>query len=136
MTQAVLDKQLIVTVNNQIGTLAEITKLVAASGINLVAVCAYGVDNKGFVMFVSENNPQAKALLESKHYDVREEEVILISLDNKPGTLQSITEKIAGVGIDVTLIYGSVDKKGKTSRIVVIAEDNQAVLMALKTKTA
>jgi hypothetical protein len=135
MTHAILDKQLIITVNNQIGTLAEITKLLAASGINLVAICAYGVDNKGFVMFVSEDNHQAKALLESKHYDVREEEVLLLSLDNKPGTLQSITEKIAGVGIDVTLIYGSVDKKGKTSRIVVISEDNQAVLMALKTKT-
>lgn len=136
MIQAVLDKQLIITVNNQIGTLAEITKLVAGSGINMVAICAYGVDNKGFVMFVSENNRQAKALLESKHYDVREEEAILLSLDNKPGTLQSVTEKIADVGIDVNLIYGSVDKKAKTSRIVLISEDNQAVLMALKAKVA
>lgn len=132
MVGAVLDKQLMVTVENQMGTLAEITKLVSSSGINLIAVCAYGVDNKGFVMFVSDNNTQAKRILTSKHYDVREEEVVLLSVDNKPGTLQSVTEKISEVGIDVTLIYGSVDKKSKTSRIVLIAEDNQAVLMALK----
>ena len=132
MTNAALDKQLVITVNNQVGTLAEITSVVASSGINLIAICAYAVDNRGVIMFVSDNNDLAKKLLQAKKYDIREEDVVVISLDNKPGALQSITEKISRAGIDLNLMYGSVDKAGKTSRVVFISENNNAVLTVLK----
>ncbi len=132
MVNAVLEKQLMISVDNEVGTLAEVSNVVASSGINLIALCAYAVDNKGVIMFVSDNNNQAKRLLKGKKYNVREEDVILISLSNKPGTLQEVTQQIADIGIDLTLVYGSVDKDGKTTRIVVITEDNEAVLIALK----
>ncbi len=132
MVKAALDKQLVITVDNKVGTLAEVTNVISASGINLVAICAYGVDNKGVIMFVSDNNNQAKKLLKAKKYDVREEEVILTTLDNKPGALQAIADRIADAGIDLNLIYGSVDKSGKTSRVVIIAEDNNGVMAIMK----
>ena len=132
MVSAKLSKQLIITVNNKVGTLAEITGVISSSGINLIAVCAYAVDNTGFIMFVSEDNKQAKELLEAKGYNIREEEVILVSLPNKAGVLQSITQKIAEAGIDLTLIYGSVDEKGKSPRLVLISENNKAVLTIIK----
>ena len=131
MSNAIKEKQLMITVDNRVGTLAEITATIAASGINLLALCAYAVDNKGVIMFVSDNNNEAKKLLKSKRYDVREEEVIVVSLSNKPGALQNISKKIADVGIDLNLAYGSVDQNGKTSRMVLITEDNDSVLMAL-----
>lgn len=133
MANAVLGKQLIITVDNKVGTLAEVSSVISSSGINLVAVCAYAVDNKGFIMFVSEDNNKAKELLKARKYNVREEEAILVSLENKPGALQAVTRRIAAAGIDITLIYGSVEKKGITSRLVLISEDNQAVLTAIKT---
>ena len=132
MTNAALDKQLVITVNNQVGTLAQISSVIASSGINLIAICAYAVDNRGVIMFVSDNNDLAKKLLQAKKYDIREEDVVVISLDNKPGALQLITEKISRAGIDLNLMYGSVDKAGKTSRVVFIAENNNAVLTVLK----
>lgn len=128
MGNAILDKQLVITAGNKVGTLAEVTNVVSSSGINLVAICAYGVDNKGVIMFVSDNNNQAKKLLKAKKYDVREEEVILTTLDNKPGALQAIAKKISAAGIDLNLIYGSVDKSGKTSRVVIISEDNNGIM--------
>ena len=132
MMNVALDQQLMVTVDNQVGTLSELTSVLASSGINLIAICAYAVDNKGVIMFVSDNHRQAQKLLKAKRYDVREEEVVLLSVDNKPGALQDVTEKIAAAGIDLTLLYGSVDKAGKTSRVVLVAEENQAVLAAIK----
>ena len=132
MTHADIDSQLLVTIDNNVGTLAELTNVIASSGINLIAMCAYAVDNKGVIMFVSDNNKQAQKLLKAKKYEVREEEVVLISVDNKPGALQSVTGKISMAGIDLTLLYGSVDKAGKTSRVVLVSEDNKAVLTAIK----
>ncbi|MCX5681532.1 MAG: hypothetical protein NT079_04555 [Candidatus Omnitrophica bacterium] len=133
MTDVILGTQLMITVSNKVGTLAEISSTVSSSGINVIGICAYAVDNNGFIMFVTEDNKKAKKLLESKKYDVREEEVILLTLDNKPGMLQSITQRIADCGIDLTLAYGSVERKGKKSLVILVAEDNNAVLAAIKT---
>lgn len=132
MISAVLDKQLMVTVDNKVGALAEITNVVSSSGINLIAVCAYTIDRKGFIIFVSENNKKARKLLEANKYNVREEEIVLVSLGNKPGALQSLSKAIAAAGIDVALLYGSVGKQNKSARLVVASEDNQGVLSVIR----
>ena len=134
MIRAEMSKQLVITVDNRVGTLAEVTRAVSASGINLIALCAYAVDNKGVIMFVSEDNDKALKILKAKKYDLREEPVVLVTIDNKPGTLQSLTEKIAAAGIDITLIYASVAKGDSASRFVLISEDNRLVLATLKLK--
>ena len=84
-------------------------------------------------MFVTEDNKKAEKLLKEKKYDIREEEIVLVTIDNKPGALHAVTQRIADVGIDVTLVYGSVERKGKKSQVVIISENNNAVLAAIKT---
>ena len=132
MIKAELSHQLMITVNNKVGTLAEITQVVASSGINVVAVCAYAIDNQGFINFVADNNKSARKLLEDHGYNVREEEVVLLSLGNKPGALQSVCEKVAEAGIDLVLIYGSVEQGQKTSRIVLVSENIEEVLAVIR----
>jgi len=131
MKKAIAYKQIILTVHNEVGALAEISKILSKAGINLLAICGYAVDNKGIIMFVSQDHDKAKKLLKTKNYDVREEDVVLLTVDNKTGALQSIVERIAQGGIDLTLIYGSAEKKGKTSSIVLVAEDNDMVLQMI-----
>ena len=132
MVQATLDKQLMVMAKNTIGSLAEMTHIISSSGINLVAICAYAVDKMVAVMFVTEDNNAAKTLLEEKGYKVQEEEVVLLSVENKPGALQAVTDKIAETGIDLSLVYGSVDKEAKKSRIVIISKNNLDIMMVVK----
>ncbi len=132
MIKATVSKQLIVSVDNRVGALAEASRIVAESGINLVAVCAYVVGTKGFIAFVTEDNKKAASILKSKKYDVREEEIILASIDNKPGTLELITEKIASAGVDLTLLYGSAEEKGKSTKLVIVSENNKVALAAIQ----
>ena len=134
MIHAELDRQLMIMVNNSVGSLAEVTSVVSASGINLVAMCAYEVGNKVAVMFVTEDNNAAKKLLEKQGFHVQEEEVILLSIANKPGALQTVMDKIAEAGINLRLIYGSVEKDGPMSRIMLIADNNLDVMMIIKTE--
>ena len=143
MISAVFDKQLMISVNNKVGTLADVTSIISSSGINLIAICAYAIEDmvaicayavnqKVALMFVTEDNNEARKILEDQGYQVREEEVILLSVENKPGALQAVTDKIAEAGIDLTLIYGSAEKEGKFSRIVLISRDNMEVMMVIK----
>jgi hypothetical protein len=134
MIKATLDRQLMVFTSNQIGSLAEITSIISSSGINLVAICAYAIQDKVAIMLVTEDNNAARKLLESQDCKVQEEEVVLLTLDNKPGALQAVTERIAQSGIDLKLIYGSSDPTAQLCRIVLISENNLDVMMIIKTE--
>jgi len=133
MIDVELGKQLLIKVDNNVGTLAEVSSIISSSGINFLAICAYAVDNNGMIMFVCNNHKRAVKILKEKKYNVREEEIVMFTLDNKPGALLSVTQRISECKIDLTLLYGSVEQKGKKSRIVLVSEDNNAVIAAIKT---
>ena len=134
MIKAELARQLMVRGDNEIGMLAQITRVISKSEINLVALCAYSIGSNVAVMFVTDDNNEAKRLLTAKGYDIQEEEVILLSVDNQPGALQRVTDKIAEAGIDLTLVYGSVDESAAVNRSVVISSNNLEVMMIIKTE--
>ena len=134
MVRGELSRQLMISLDNNVGTLAEVTSAISASGINMVALCAYAVEKTVAIMFVTEDNNAARKILEDQGCQVREEEVILLSLENKPGALQTVTNRLAEAGVDLKLIYGSVDKDSKTSRLISIAESNLDAMMIIKTQ--
>ena len=133
MIKAELGKQLMISVKNRPGALAEITSLVTSSRINMQAICAYEVANNVAIMMVTDDNNSARRLLEKK-YHVQEEEVVLLTIDNQPGSLQKVTDKIAEAGIDLTLIYGSAEKSAGHCEIVIISRNNLDVMMVIKTE--
>ncbi|MCH7524305.1 MAG: hypothetical protein IIC74_04675 [Bacteroidetes bacterium] len=134
MIKAVLEKQLMIQVKNDAGKLAAVTSIITSTGINLLANCAYVVDNKAAFMFVTDDNNGARELLEANNIKVEEEEVILLSIDNKPGVLRAVTDKMAEAGINLTLMYGSVDPGAEIARLVMVSKNNLDVMMLIKTE--
>ncbi|HLF17779.1 MAG TPA: hypothetical protein VI749_02680 [Candidatus Omnitrophota bacterium] len=134
MIQAELAKQLMIRVNNKVGSLAQIVSVISSRGINMVALCAYEIGQMVAIMFVTEDNNAAKQLLEKHGVAVVEEEVIILTVDNKAGALQHVTDKIAEAGIDLALMYGSAAQSAETCSIVLIAKNNLDVMMLIKTE--
>ena len=89
MIKAVLERQLMIHVDNDVGMLASVTSIITSTGINLLANCAYAVDDKAAFMFVTDDNNSARKLLEVHNIGVQEEEVIEAIKD------------LVGVGVDV-----------------------------------
>lgn len=134
MIRADFSRQLMIRAGNHQGTLAELTHIISSSGINLIAICAYAVDKTVYIMFVTEDNNASKQLLEKHGFHVEEEEVVLLSLENRPGALQRFTDKIAAAGIDLRLVYGSVDQEANMTRIILISSDNHDMMLVIKTE--
>ena len=134
MIKAELGRQLMIRVDDEVGTLAEVTSAISSYGVNLIAMCAYSVDRTVAIMFVSEDNNAAKQILEKQGFDVQEQEIVLLSIDNKPGMLQVVTDKIAEGGIDLRLLYGSVEESAKACRIVLVSNNNLDVMMIIKSE--
>jgi hypothetical protein len=131
---AKLGKEIVVTVANKIGVLADLSKIVADYGINIDGVAGYAVDNEARLMLLTNDNLRVvDALKKAGYKSLKEEEVVIIELENKPGALMLVTVNLASQGIDIKHIYGTVCscEPGCPTKLVLCTSDNKKVLTAL-----
>jgi len=131
--QAQLAKEIVVTAVNKIGVLADMSKLLAESGVNIEAVAGYAVDKEAKIMLVTNDSLRAiEALKKSGYTLIKENEVVIIDLENKPGALKNITARLAAEGIDIKQIYGTTCSGGCPAKLVISTTDNEKALVAFK----
>jgi hypothetical protein len=128
-----LSKEIVVTVANKIGVLADMSKLLADEGINIDAVAGFAAAHEAKIMLVTQDSVRASIILKKANYNaIKENEVIVVDLENKPGALKDITAKMAAEMVDIKQIYGSACTAGCPAKIVISTTDNPKVLAALK----
>ena len=132
---AKLTKGMIVTVENKIGALADMSKILADHGINIEAVKGYAEDGKAKIMLITDDNLRSiDALKKSGYKSAVESEMIMLELENNPGALNNITAKLASEEIDIKFIYGTTCPSGCPARIILSTSDDEKALVALKAK--
>jgi hypothetical protein len=130
---AQLAKEVVVTVSNKIGILADISKLIADHGINIDAVAGYAAENEAKIMLVTQDNLRTVDALRKAAYKViKEEEVVVVDLENKAGALKNLTAALAAQNIDIKHVYGTVCSAGCPAKIVLSTSDNEKALVAFK----
>lgn len=134
VTSVCLGKEILVTVVNKIGVLADMSKLLADAGINIEAVAGYAAEgNKAEIILITTDNLRAADALKEKGYtSIEEREVIMFDLKNQPGALKSVTAKLAAEGLDIKYIYGTTCSAGCPAKIVLSTSNNEKALLALK----
>ncbi len=128
-------KEVSVNVINKIGVLADMAKILTDNKVNIEAVAGYGKDNtnEAEIKMVTNDNVKATDVLKKNNYTaVREKDVLIVELTNKPGALKVITEKIAAGGLDIKYIYGTACSGGCPAKIVLSTTDDKKALSLLK----
>ena len=133
---AKIGKEIIVTTENKIGVLANISKILADHGINIEGVAGYaGQNNEAKLMLVADDTLRAREAIEKAGYkNTRESEVVIVDLQNKPGALKGITAIMAADKIDIRYMYGTACPEGCPARIVLATSNNERALVLFKTK--
>ena len=131
-----LGKEVVVTVANKIGVLADMTKILADGGINIAAVAGYAdAGNEAKIMFVTGDSLRAMDALKKKNYSsAKENEVVVVELEDKAGALKLVSSKLASANIDIKYIYGTTCGCGGAAMIVLCTTDNGKALISLKGK--
>jgi hypothetical protein len=132
---AKLKKEIRVTVVNKIGVLADISETLADHGINIEATAGYAVGNNATIMLVADDNLRALDALKKEGYkSAKEAEVVVVTLENKPGALKAITTKLAENDIDIKQLYGTTCSEGCPATIVLSTSNNDKAVVAFKKK--
>lgn len=128
-----LAKEILVSEGNKVGILANISKILADAGINIQGVAGYAIGKDAKIMLVTEDNLRAvDAIKKAGYKNVKESEVVMVELINKPGALKGFTAKLAAGGIDIRYAYGTICSAGCPGRIVLSTSDNEKVAVLFK----
>ena len=130
-----LSKEISVVVVNEIGALSKMTSFLVNHGINLEAIAGYSnnTGDQAGIMFVTNDNAAAmEALAASGYTDTKENEIIIVELENTPGALKNISESLAQKNINITYIYCTTCMGGCPAKIILSTTDNLRAINALK----
>lgn len=135
LKSANITKAILVTVANEIGVLADMAKILADHGINIEAIKGYADEGQAKIMLVTEDNLRAMdALKKSGYKSASENEMIMLELENKPGALRNVTDKLSREGIDIKFIYGTTPSAECPAKLILSTSDNEKALVAMKAK--
>lgn len=111
-------KQYSIFLENRVGALAEVCRLIADKKINLHAICAIDTIEESILRIVPEKGDETAALLKSAGFRVIESEVILVELENRPGATGDMANILSNAGINISYVYASADTHCKKSTLI------------------
>lgn len=130
---AEMGKELVLSVPNKMGTMANVSKILADHGLNIEGVAGYGMGPEAKIMIVADDVLRAaEALKKAGFKAIESKEVVVVELENKVGALKSLSTKLMDAKIDIKYIYGSTCSGGCAATIIVSTADNERALVILK----
>jgi len=116
-------KQLAVFVANRPGTLAQVSKILAQEGINILGLSvADAVDHAVLRLIVSDPN-KAIHLLEDAGLLVLDTDVLALKLQNTPGNISKLSEALANENINIAYAYGGLDESNSEGTLYLKVSD-------------
>jgi len=112
-----------VTLQNKPGTLAQVSSALGEAGVNISALLAPEIRGKGRVRLLVDNLDKAKDALKAAKIRFGEEEVIAAELDNKPGALGEVAEKLAQAKINIRYAYATTSEGSAKATVVLAVPD-------------
>jgi len=112
-------QDLTVILEDRPGTLADMGEALGKAGINIEGLCGFPSEGKGVIHVLVEDGAAARSALEGAGLTVTgTRDVLVLEIENKPGTFGEMTRKIANAGVNVDLAYVATN-----TRLVVGADD-------------
>jgi hypothetical protein len=116
-------KQLTAWVESKPGELGRIAKALGKAKINISAITCWSVGNENPVHLLVSDPAKAKKALQKLGVRVTEEEVLRVTLADKPGALGEVGVCLGAGNINIEYAYASLPAGGKKADLVLSVSD-------------
>ncbi len=96
-----------VYLENRVGALAELCRVIEERSKNLLAVCAIDTVEEAVLRLVPERGEEAKRALGERGFRVIETKVLIAELENRPGATGRVAALLGNNGINIDYLYAS-----------------------------
>jgi hypothetical protein len=112
---------------NSPGALAGVCRLLADERVNINALL---LDGTGQLRLILDNHVLGAGVLRSRHHQVSERDVLVLSVANSPGGLAPVAKLVADAGVNVDYAYGGTSDGGAGAVVVLGVDDAQRAAAA------
>jgi hypothetical protein len=98
---------LAIDIENTPGALAEVAAAISDAGVNISAATCIGPGERAELHILVPHAEAVKHMLAISHRVsiTREREVVVVDVEDRPGVLADLTQRIARAGVDLDLVY-------------------------------
>jgi len=97
---------LTVELEDRPGTLADLGAALGEAGINIDGICGFPSEGMGVMHVLVDNADGASSAIESAGLTIRgRREVLVATVDDRPGILGDVARRFADAGVNIDLIY-------------------------------
>jgi hypothetical protein len=129
-----IEKQFTLYLENKLGVLAALTTKLAKAKVNIEGISVAESTDVAIVQLVVNKAPTAARILKAARIPYTVQNVALVHLTNKPGSLERIVSKVAKSKVHINYVYatGCACKKACDCYAVIGAPDLKKVEKAWK----
>ena len=117
-----IHKQLSVFLPNRPGILANLSNVLAEANVNIMAMSVHDTVDNAVVRLVLDNPTKGLLLLEQEDMYIMEQDVVVLAVDNQPGILARIAQKLSRADINIQYAYCTAASE-QTSGCIVLKTD-------------
>ncbi|MGD0222050.1 MAG: amino acid-binding protein [Terriglobia bacterium] len=125
-------KQITAWVESKPGELGRIAGALARAKVNISAVTCWSAGNENPVHLLVSNPAKARKALQKLGVRVTEEEVLRVTLQDKPGVLGELSARLGAAIINIEYAYASVPTGGKKADLIMSVSDVVGASKALR----
>ena len=130
------NKQISVFIENKKGRLKKAMDVLSKEQINIRALSIAETSKYGILRLIVSDNEKTKDVLEKNNFVVKENDVLIVEVPDKPNGLNTILAYLDEENINVEYIYAFVSKKSDEAIVVLRLENIEEGIKVLKAKNA
>jgi len=125
-------KQISIFLENRVGRLQEVTDVLAKNSINIRALSLADTSDFGILRLIVSDPDTATRILRESAFTVRENDVIAVEVEDRPGGLAHILDLFSNSGISVEYMYAFVERKRDNAVMIFRVESVPRAIKALQ----
>ena len=125
-------KQISIFIENKEGRIKKAINTLAGENINIRALSIADTSKYGILRLIVSDNEKAIKALEKDGFIVKENEVIILAVPDKPNGLNSTLAIFDDKGINLEYLYAFVSSKTDEAIVVMRLEDMEKAIEALE----
>jgi hypothetical protein len=122
--------QFTVQIANRPGELAHLARALAARGVNIEHIAGGGAGAIGYATLTTDDDAATHEVLRQTGYQFVEGEPIRVVLEDRPGALAELTERLGAAGVDIHGLM-KCGSRGDTVELTVTVDDPSAARRVL-----
>ncbi len=124
-------EQISIFIENKFGRLAEVTRVLGESGVNIRALSLADTSDFGILRLIVNKTDQAKAVLKEKGFTVNKTDVVAVEVPDRPMGLCGILQILDQGKVNVEYMYALVERCGENAVIIFRFDNTEEAIEVL-----